>query len=331
VSVSRVALCGTGRWGQVMAASLARLPALQLVAACDPSPEARSQLQARWPGLPTFAALDEVLADPRLDAVLVATPPAEHAACADRALASGKHVFVEKPLALSSVDASGLVRTAQRMDRILFVGHLLLHHPAVRALFELRDAGALGPVRYIEAVRAGAPRPGGEDEPLWSLGPHDVAVALALLGELPVRVAARRLGTGTPLLLATLEWACGAQMTLRLGRLLEQRERRLTVVGTAGAACFDDSEARPRLRATRAPFGASDVQELPLPDDEPLLVELAAFARAVQPPPPGRVPIAAGRISQLLCSGPGGEQVVRVLEACARSLAAGGAEQTLAG
>jgi predicted dehydrogenase len=111
---------------------------------------------------------------------------------------------------------------------------------------------------------------------------------------------------------AWLQWASGAQMSLRLGRLLEARERRLTVLGTAGAACFDDSGPRPRLRS------GPPVAEVALPEHEPLLAELDAFARALARPP---VP---GSAAERLCSGEGGLQVVQVLEACALSLRLGG-------
>src|SRR5207247_4377858 len=142
--VTRVALAGLGYWGPNLARNFDDLAELRWL--CDASPDALEPFTARYPRARTTTSYDELLADDELDAVVVATPAVTHYELAKRALEAGKHVLVEKPPAMNAADAADLGATAEASKRVLMPGHLLLYHPAVRAMKPLVDAGELGDV-----------------------------------------------------------------------------------------------------------------------------------------------------------------------------------------
>ena len=137
------------------------------------------------------AELDDLLGDPELDAVVLATPVPTHAALAERVLRAGKHCFVEKPLAQSVADAERAVAAAAASGRILMVGHLLEYHPGVAKLKEIADSGELGEIRYIYSNRLNLGKLRADENALWSLGAHDVSVVLHLADEEPYELDAR--------------------------------------------------------------------------------------------------------------------------------------------
>ena len=183
----RVAVVGGGYWGKNLVRNTAALGALECI--CDADPDTLAALTEKYPvrGTTGFA---QVLADPLVTAVMLATPAERHFQMAREALAAGKHVFVEKPLALHANEAEALCAQAAAADRILMVGHLLEYHPAVLRLKELIDAGELGQIRYVYSNRLNLGRFRTEENILWSFAPHDISVILRLLGEDPVRVTA---------------------------------------------------------------------------------------------------------------------------------------------
>jgi len=144
-----VAVIGCGYWGRNLVRNFAELGALAAI--CDPDQATASQLSARY-GAPV-AALDPMLRDPAIAGVAIAAPAAQHAALATAALEAGKHVFVEKPLALTVPEAERLCALAEQRDRLLMVGHLLQYHPAFIALRELVRDGALGRLQYLYSNR----------------------------------------------------------------------------------------------------------------------------------------------------------------------------------
>src|SRR5438270_1182827 len=144
----RVGVAGLGYWGPNLARNFATIPGCELAWCCDPLPSARERVAARFPDVRLSEDLDELLADPALDAVAVATPVPSHAELATRVLEAGKHCFVEKPLALSVPDAERAVVAAEAARRVLMVGHLLEYHPGVEKLKALLDSGELGDQIY---------------------------------------------------------------------------------------------------------------------------------------------------------------------------------------
>ena len=185
-----VGLAGLGPWGSNLARNFNELARLAWI--CDASEERLAVAAARYPAARATTSFDELLQDKAVEAVVVATPVPTHAELARRALVAGKHVFVEKPMAMGAEDAESLVALAEERGLALMPGHLLLYHPGVLKLKELVDGGELGDVLYVYGNRQnlGTIRP--DENALWSLGVHDLSVILYLLGEEPTEVLGAR-------------------------------------------------------------------------------------------------------------------------------------------
>jgi len=334
----RVGIVGTGEWGGNLARVFADLPGAVLVRVADLEPRRRAEVRRRHPGVETSADGAAVMVAADVDAVVIAAPAAAHHALAAAALDAGKDVLVEKPLALSSKDASDLVARARRRRRILMTGHLLLYHPAVARLKALVDGGRLGDVRYLYSQRVNLGRVRSDENALWSLAPHDVSVMSHLLGGPPTSVGARgaawlRRGIEDVVFL-TMRWPGGRLGQVQVSWLDPHKERRLTVVGSRRMAVFDDMEAREKLRIydmTVDPPGEhggpgealgirfGDVTSPRLPPGEPLRLECRHFVECVR------------RRSAPRSDGAEGLAVVRVLEAATASLARDGATVAVGG
>ena len=182
----KVAVVGCGYWGRNLVRNFARLGALGVVADTVPG---RADEAAHKYDVPALAYA-EALADPSISAVVLATPAEQHAEMALKALAAGKHVFVEKPLALAVGDGERVLRAAKAVGRRVMVGHLLQYHPAFLKLLELTQAGELGRLQYIYSNRLNLGRIRRGENVFWSFAPHDISMILALAGEAPARVRA---------------------------------------------------------------------------------------------------------------------------------------------
>src|SRR5207245_6091078 len=149
----QVAVVGLGYWGPNLARNFAAISGCELRWLCDGSPEALARVARDFPSARTSDGLAELLRDDALDAVVLATPVPSHAELAVRVAQSGKHCFVEKPLATNTADAERAVAAAQQAGRTLMVGHLLEYHPAVVRLKQLIDRQELGPLYYLYGNR----------------------------------------------------------------------------------------------------------------------------------------------------------------------------------
>ena len=286
-----MAVIGCGQWGANLVRVLRRLGALRAVA--DPAPEGRARGQEIAPGIKTYATAQEVLEDPRVSAVLIATPAATHAALAAQALEAGKDVFVEKPLALAYEQGRRLVEQARAARRVLMVGHLLEYHPGVLELQKLLRQGSLGEIRYIISNRLNLGRIRTEENALWSFAPHDIAVILRLVGEMPLKVVA----TGGCYLQAQIAdvtvtqllFANGVRSHVFVSWLHPYKEQKLVVIGSRRMATFDDVQKRLSLMDVEISWevGApvprkSPAVEIPYPPDEPLECECRHFVECVR-------------------------------------------------
>jgi predicted dehydrogenase len=278
----------------------------------------------RHPGTRFTGDLEEVLGDPELDAVVLATPVATHADLAVRVLEAGKHCLVEKPLALSVADAERVVAAARRADRVLMVGHLLQYHPGVNKLKEIADSGELGDIHYIYGNRLNLGQLRVEENALWSLGAHDVSVLLHLAGEEPYELNARgesymREGV-EDVVFAFMRFPSGIAAHLHLSWLDPHKERRFTVVGSKRMATFDDMDPERKVTVYDKGFDqkadtygeyitrSGDIWSPRVPNDEPLRLECEHFVACVRE---GRRPLSDGE---------SGLRVVRVLEGLQQSL-----------
>ena len=300
---------------------------------CDPDPKVRERVSRQYPGAVVTGDIPVLLQ--AVDAVIVASPAATHAKVAQQVVEAGKPVLVEKPFALNVRDAEAVARQGAQRGVPVLVGHLLVYHPAVERLREMVQKGELGKVFYLYGLRVNLGQVRKDENALWSFGPHDVSVALYLLGEEPIRVAAHGKSYLQPaiedVVFLTMEFASGVLAHVQLSWLDPHKERKLTVVGAKKMVVFDDMEPREKLRIydkgiDRPPeygsFGESlairegDIFIPRIPNVEPLAAELAHFVRAAQ----GRETPRA--------SAEDGVRVVRVLEAASRSLERGGAPET---
>ena len=231
---------GCGHWGRNLVRNYHRLGALGAVVDIDPARAQEHAAEVDAPALTFEAALDRV----DVDAMVLATPAETHAPMAQRALAAGKHVFAEKPLALSVDEGRGLVECAAAAGRVLMVGHLLRYHPAFEQLQRLIGSGRLGRLQYIYSNRLNLGQIRREENVFWSFAPHDLSMILALAGEMPERVWAVGScylhGTLADVTTTHLAFANGINAHVFVSWLHPFKEQKLVVVGDAGMAVFDD-------------------------------------------------------------------------------------------
>ena len=238
----KVAVIGAGHWGKNIVRNFAELKALAAVVDQDRS--TAQTLCAAHGG--AAASFDEVLADASIAAVAVATPAVLHHRFAKAALEAGKHVFVEKPLALGLEQAEELVTLAERLDRRLMVGHLLQYHPAFLKLKELVREGRLGRLQYLYSNRLNLGRIRREEDILWSFAPHDLSMILSLVGQEPETVETigsyylhERIADVTT---THLRFPGGERAHAFVSWLHPFKEQKLVVIGSEAMAVFDDGE-----------------------------------------------------------------------------------------
>lgn len=322
---------GFGYWGPNLARNLGALAGPRWRYLVDLDSQRRERAAGLYPQVTATDDLDAVLADRGVSAVVVATPAASHAELARRALEAGKHVFVEKPLALSTDDAVGLARLSDDRHLVLMVGHTFEFNPAVRAMKDLIDSGEIGEVLYLHSQRLNLGRIQSDINAFWSIGPHDVSIANYLLGGSPEWVSARGaryLNTQVEdVMFVTVGYASGVLAHMHVSWLDPSKTRSTTVVGTKKMLVYDDMDPSAKLRIFdkgadrleadafgawqyRLRDGAMNVPSLPMV--EPLSTELSHFIHCVD------------TRTRPVVDGWNGARTVAVLEAVDVSLHAGG-------
>ena len=241
----RVALIGHGYWGKNIARNLNDLGALFEV--YEPRQEERKVVAGLYPEVLLFPTYEDVLADSNVEAVVISAPAEYHAELSIQAMCAGKHVFVEKPMALKYGDGLKVVDASRRYDRILMVGHLLLYHPGILELIRMVDNGQLGDLQYIYSNRLNLGKFRREENILWSFATHDISVILWLAGDSPIQVRA----SGGTYLQAGVADTTVTQMLFETGMrahisvswLHPFKEQKLVVTGSKKMAVFDDRVA----------------------------------------------------------------------------------------
>lgn len=235
-----IAVAGCGYWGANLVRNFAALDALAAVV--DPRPDVAAAFAAKH-GVPA-RPWAEVLADPAVAAVAIAAPAEQHAAMVRAALAAGKHVFVEKPLALNHAEGAALVADAGKRGLVLMVGHLLHYHAAFIRMRALVREGALGRLRYIYSNRLNFGKVRREENILWSFAPHDISMILSLAGESPESVHTEGSFHLHPAIADTtimhLRFASGIGAHVYVSWLHPFKEQKLVVIGDKAMAVFDD-------------------------------------------------------------------------------------------
>jgi predicted dehydrogenase len=331
---TRIGLVGYGYWGPNLARNFHALPDARLVAVADADAQRLGE-PARLYAARTYADYRELLADPTLDAVAIATPARTHFEIARAALERGKHVLVEKPLAMSSEEARQLIALAAQKGRVLMVGHTFEHNPAVWKIRELVERRELGDLYYIYANRVNLGRVQRDINALWSIAPHDISILLYVLGALPRDVSAR----GATYLSENVEDVVFVTLTfpnhvlahIHASWLDPSKVRQMTIVGSEKMIVYDDVDAEARLRIydkgvykRGADYGefqlkihSGDIFIPKIDMTEPLRNECAHFVECVRE---GKRPRTDGE---------DGLRVVRVLEAAQESLEQNGATITI--
>lgn len=327
-----VAVIGVGYWGPKLARTLAALPECGPLTCCDADPQRLEPLAVELPQAALATSAEAVLADPAVEAVVIATPAASHFDMVQRALIAGKHVLVEKPLATDSPCAARLVQMAEARGLVLAAGHVYLYHPAVEALARLLGEGVLGEVRYLSGLRASlGPRAREDVDVVWDYLIHDVYVLQYLLGRRPTAVRATGRAYLRPgladVVFAELRYGPDMIAHCQASWYYPEKARRLVVVGSRRMAVLDEAAEHPLLVHDRgyAPLDGTDehgnrglrlydgVATAPrLEKGQPLERECRDFLRAVRGS--GR-PRSDGRSALA---------VIRVLEALEASLTADG-------
>jgi predicted dehydrogenase len=317
-------VAGLGYWGPNLARNLGAIAGCEVIWLCDADEQARARIAPSFPGARTTGDIADLLADPELDAIVLATPVPSHAELACAVLEAGKHCFVEKPLATRGEDAERAVAAAEASGRTLMVGHLLEYHPAVTRLKEIVDRDELGDLYYIYGNRLNLGKLRADENALWSLGAHDVSVALHLIDEEPDVCVAQGSSFVRPgvedVVFCYLRFPSGVVAHLHLSWLDPHKERRLTVVGARRMATFDDMLIEGKLTVYDKGFDedtrswgeyiarSGDTFSPQIPNREPLRIECEHFIECIRT---GARPRS---------DGVSGLRVVRVLEQLQRSL-----------
>ena len=240
-----IAQIGCGYWGPNLLRNFSAQQGCWVKFVADTNNDRLTYVEANFPRTQTVRDIDSVLADPEIDAVIIATPAASHYELTKQALAAGKHVFVEKPLATSTALADELVTLAAAKKRTLMAGHTFLYNAAVRYAKKLLDEGELGQVYYIYSQRLNLGQVRSDVNAWWNLAPHDVSILLYLMkDELPVSVSAVGVSYIQPgiedVVFATLTWANGVTGHIHVSWLDPGKVRKMTFVGSRKMVVYDD-------------------------------------------------------------------------------------------
>jgi predicted dehydrogenase len=332
----RIAIVGAGYWGPNLVRNFSSTAGVEVSWVCDLDEARLAEMTRKFKLGRVTTRFEEILQDPAVDAVALATPVSTHRSLGERALAAGKHLWVEKPLALTVVDADALVMLAKSQRRCLFVDHTFLYTPAVRKIRELISAGELGDVLYFDSVRVNLGLFQSDTNVLWDLGPHDLSIANYVLGSLPTSVSAVGIGhvdgADENMAYLTLKYEQSLIAHFHFNWLAPVKVRFTMIGGSKKMIVYDDLEVTEKIKVydkgidIRQPeqdveakrralisYRAGDMWSPRLDTTEALSAAARDFAGAISEK---REPLSNGET---------GREVVRILAAAQASLERGGA------
>jgi predicted dehydrogenase len=323
----KVGVIGSGYWGPNLIRNLVENKRVQGVIVCDLERPRLERIRQRYPIQGTTTDFQDILDDPGILAVVIATPLSTHFSLAKRALEAGKNVFVEKPFAQTSMQAQALIQLAHERNRVVMVGHTFEYSPAVVKIGEVIRSGELGNVYYITSSRVNLGIHQKDVSVLWDLAPHDLSMIFAWLDEYPVRVSAvghDYVQPGLPdVAFIDIVFGSGIVAHVQVSWLAPSKLRNTTIVGSRKMIVYDDTDVLEKVKifdkgvAYKDPetFGeyqlsyrAGDIVSPKIDSYEPLQAEMEDFLRAVQENTVPRT------------NGESGLRVVKVLEAAQQSL-----------
>ncbi|MBD0384165.1 Gfo/Idh/MocA family protein [Paenibacillus sedimenti] len=310
----RVIVIGAGQWGKNLVRTFNELHALAAVAEFDKG--LRESLSVNYPDIPLYEDYKEAIAKTESAGVVIATPAHTHYEVAVYALEAGKDVFVEKPITLSSHDANELIAIAERHQRILMVGHLLMYQPAIQKMKSLIDQGVIGALKSLHQERMKLGRVRSVENVLWSFGVHDIAVFLYLIGQPPRALSV----SGQAILQLDIEddvylhlsFNNGISAHLHTSWLWPELRRRLVAVGDCGMLVYDEERQTVTLhrKGVRSDLSNWDdgCEVVFEGADQPLKLECAHFLECIT------------ERKQPISDGANGLEVIRILEEASKSL-----------
>ncbi len=289
----RIGVAGAGYWGPNLIRNCHELG--YLTAVCDVNASVLDALRQQFPAVAYTQSFEDLLQAPT-DAIVIATPANTHADLSLRALKAGKHVFVEKPMALNTADGAAMVDAADHAQRTLFVGHLLLYHPAIVKIKALLSSDTVGQLWHIRSRRVSLGKLRAHEDVWWSFAPHDVAVVLALMGTEPQFVTGARTRRPNTILsdgaYADYDFGNGRLAHVEVCWLDPDKSWRLDVFGTSGILTLTDSRQGSTLSLIRCGASTKRGEEfqvwrqppeyIDLPQQEPMRAELLAFVDAIR-------------------------------------------------
>src|SRR4051812_36499614 len=295
----RTAVVGYGYWGPNLVRNVIERPELQFAGLCERDAERAAAFTARNPGAPVFADLDELLADPSLDAVIVATPPHTHHPIVRAALEAGKHVLVEKPLATTSEDARDLIAVADARGLTVMPGHTFLYSPPVNKVKQLIVDDVIGEIYFVTSSRMNLGKYQA-DGVICDLAPHDLSILLYWLDEPVASVAAAGRSVFQPgvpeAAFLTITFESAVTANVQISWLSPRKIRDMTVVGSRRMVQYDDTGADEAIRIYdrgmdfvhpttfaehQLTYRSGDIVIPRIEAAEPLAQELSDFARAI--------------------------------------------------
>jgi predicted dehydrogenase len=322
---------GLGYWGPNLVRVFNELDEAEVVAVCDLDAGRRARIARRYPGVRVTASYEDILADPAIDAVALATSVSTHYPLARAALDVGKHVFVEKPMAGSAAEAAELCTIAKAAGLVLMPGHTFLYSPPVNVVRDLIQSGELGEIYFISMSRVNLGLHQSDVSVIWDLGPHDFSILRYWLDENPSAVTSATRSCvieGIPdVAFVTLQHESGTLAQVELSWLAPSKLRRTTVVGSSKMVVYDDTSPEPvrvfdsgvslpdptSFGEYRLSYRTGGIYSPAIEPAEPLSLELADFVESVQR---GRSPRSSARL---------GLDVVKTIEAASGVLPSVGA------
>jgi len=330
--VITIAQVGAGAWGQNHIRTFFGLKDCYLKTCCDKRKAVLEKIRTTYNSkIELTGNFEDIIQDKEIEAVVITTPAPTHVSLTIEALSAGKHVFVEKPLALNLEDGKKVIEVARKNSRILMVGHLLLYHPAVSKLKDYVQSGELGQILYLYSARVNLGKIREAENVLWSLTVHDISVALFLVGEEPEEVTAKgesylRKGI-EDVVFVTLKFRNDILAQIHASWLDPHKIRKFTIVGSKKMAVFDDMQPSEKIRlydkgvdrkvdyqtyAEYLTLRNGDINIPRIDMREPLQIECEHFLNCIKDN------------IQPISNGENGLQTLRVLDAAQASLNKGG-------
>lgn len=322
-----VGLIGHGYWGPNLMRNYMELQSARLKWVCDVRSDRVEKAVTRYPSVQATTNIDDVLGDPEVDAVLIATPISTHHELTMRALRAGKHVFVEKPMATSVTQCDEMCAASAELGLVLMVGHTFVYSPPVRAVKRIIESGQLGDVYFVTSSRVNLGLHQRDVSVIWDLAPHDLSMLEYWLGEPPasVQVMGRScIGNGQPdVAFLNLRYASGIVASLEVSWVSPVKLRRTVIVGSKKMLIFDDTESVEKVKVFdegvdfkdpvtfgefQLSYRTGDIYSPRIDSTEPLFVEASHFVECIQT---GAAP---------LTDGAAGRSVVAALEAAEQSI-----------